>query len=100
MAVANNANSHAAKPAITHYRITERFQYHNELTIKLETGRTHQIRVHMAHITVANKGQTGMTHLLVPILGSVHQASYAAFKHVLHVCPRLEQFPGDLIEMM
>mgnify|MGYP001178422977 CR=1 FL=1 len=50
MAVANNANSHAAKPAITHYRITERFQYHNELTIKLETGRTHQIRVHMAHL--------------------------------------------------
>ena len=50
MAVASNANSHGAKPAITHYRIAERFQHHNELTIKLETGRTHQIRVHMAHL--------------------------------------------------
>jgi len=38
------------KSAITHYRVTERFRYHTHLTIRLETGRTHQIRVHMAHI--------------------------------------------------
>lgn len=50
MAVAKNPNSQGAKPAITHYRIAERFRQHIELTIKLETGRTHQIRVHMAHI--------------------------------------------------
>ena len=39
----------SGKPAITHYRILERFQHHTRLKISLETGRTHQIRVHLAH---------------------------------------------------
>jgi len=39
-----------AKPAITHYRVEERFPAHTLLRVSLETGRTHQIRVHMAHI--------------------------------------------------
>lgn len=38
------------KPAITHYRIMERFRHCTRLRLRLETGRTHQIRVHMAHI--------------------------------------------------
>lgn len=38
------------KPAVTHYRIMERFRIHTRLRLRLETGRTHQIRVHMAHI--------------------------------------------------
>ena len=37
------------KPAITHYRIRKRFGHHTCITVNLETGRTHQIRVHMAH---------------------------------------------------
>ena len=36
------------KPAITHYRIAERFKHHTALSVSLETGRTHQIRVHLA----------------------------------------------------
>lgn len=38
------------KPAITHYRVLQRFRAHTHVQVKLETGRTHQIRVHMAHI--------------------------------------------------
>ena len=37
------------KPAITHYRVTKRFGHHTQIAVNLETGRTHQIRVHMAH---------------------------------------------------
>jgi 23S rRNA pseudouridine1911/1915/1917 synthase len=38
------------KPAITHYKVLERFGYVTLVSCKLETGRTHQIRVHMEHI--------------------------------------------------
>ncbi|WP_440996231.1 23S rRNA pseudouridine(1911/1915/1917) synthase RluD [Arhodomonas sp. SL1] len=38
------------RPAVTHYRILERFPAHTLLRCRLESGRTHQIRVHMAHI--------------------------------------------------
>jgi 23S rRNA pseudouridine1911/1915/1917 synthase len=38
------------KPAITHYEVLERFAVHTYLRCRLETGRTHQIRVHMQHL--------------------------------------------------
>ncbi|MDR9830531.1 23S rRNA pseudouridine(1911/1915/1917) synthase RluD [Vibrio sp. FNV 38] len=38
------------KPAVTHYRVAEHFREHTRIRLRLETGRTHQIRVHMAHL--------------------------------------------------
>ncbi len=43
-------NDHIGREATTHYRIAEKFRAHTHLRCQLETGRTHQIRVHMAHI--------------------------------------------------
>ncbi len=40
----------AGKPALSHYRVIRRFRAHSHISVTLETGRTHQIRVHMAHI--------------------------------------------------
>ena len=42
--------SQGGKRAVTHYRVATRFPHHTHIKVKLETGRTHQIRVHMAHI--------------------------------------------------
>lgn len=38
------------KDAVTHYRVLKRYENHTHVRVKLETGRTHQIRVHMAHL--------------------------------------------------
>ncbi len=40
----------SGREAVTHYRVLEKFQAHTFIRVMLETGRTHQIRVHMAHI--------------------------------------------------
>ncbi len=42
--------------AVTHYRVRERFRAHTLVECRLETGRTHQIRVHMAHVKHALLG--------------------------------------------
>jgi len=40
----------SGRPAVTHYRVLERFRAHTYLSVKLETGRTHQIRLHLSHV--------------------------------------------------
>ena len=42
--------SQGGKRAVTHYRVAKCYPHHTHIRVKLETGRTHQIRVHMAHI--------------------------------------------------
>ena len=41
----------SGRPSVTHYRVMEKYRLHTRLRLRLETGRTHQIRVHMSHIT-------------------------------------------------
>jgi len=38
------------RPSVTHYRVMKRFRAHTLVHVQLESGRTHQIRVHLAHI--------------------------------------------------
>jgi len=45
------AVSFVGRPSVTHYRVMEKFRLHTRLRLRLETGRTHQIRVHMSYIS-------------------------------------------------
>ena len=50
MAVVDDDEGQGGKSAVTHYRVRQRFQHHCLIECRLETGRTHQIRVHMQSI--------------------------------------------------
>lgn len=67
-------NEKNGKPAITHYKVLERFKNYTYMQFKLETGRTHQIRVHMASIG----------H---PLLGDIlYSGGRSPFKHLQGQC--------------
>ena len=59
-------DSGGAKHAVTHYKVLERFGYVTLVSCRLETGRTHQIRVHMKHIghTLFNDARYGGDRIL------------------------------------
>lgn len=58
------------RDAVTHYRVLERFRAHTHVRAQLETGRTHQIRVHFAHIKHALVGDTTYAGRLLPPRGA------------------------------
>ena len=62
------AISKSGEPAITHYRTLDTFSVHSLLELSLETGRTHQIRVHLAHLghPVLGDGMYGHRSTLIP----------------------------------
>jgi 23S rRNA pseudouridine1911/1915/1917 synthase len=64
------------KNAITHYRIEERFPRHTLIRVKLETGRTHQIRVHMNHLRHPLVGDPVYGRLRLPV-GASEEAAEA-----------------------
>ena len=80
------------RPAVTHWRVLERFRGFTYVECRLETGRTHQIRVHMAHIGHPILGDT-VYGAKKPVPGLQGQCLHAAGLRFLH--PRT----GELVEL-
>jgi 23S rRNA pseudouridine1911/1915/1917 synthase len=80
-------DSEIGKPAVTHYKVMERYGYVTLVECILETGRTHQIRAHMRHIghPLFSDERYGGTE----ILRGERTASYKAFiQNCFKLCPR------------
>jgi 23S rRNA pseudouridine1911/1915/1917 synthase len=71
------------KPAVTHYEVREAFAAHSELVFRLETGRTHQIRVHLAAIghPVLNDPLYGKLEPRFDLPGQALHAWRLSFRH-------------------
>ena len=104
------------KPAVTHYRVKTRFRAHTHLEVQLETGRTHQIRVHLSHAKLPIVGdQTYNPRLLIPpkcteqlnttLLNFKRQALHASNLALTHPTTGEEMsweapLPGDMQDLL
>jgi 23S rRNA pseudouridine1911/1915/1917 synthase len=104
------------REAVTHFRIEQRFRAHTLLRVQLETGRTHQIRVHLAHIGFPIVGDPvyggrkrlpagGALALNSALQGFGRQALHAQRLHLKHpVSGRQKSFeapiPADLESLL
>ncbi|UZH03838.1 23S rRNA pseudouridine(1911/1915/1917) synthase RluD [Pantoea anthophila] len=104
------------KPAVTHYRIMEHFRAHTRLRLRLETGRTHQIRVHMSHISHPLVGDPlyggrprppkGASEAFIATLrGFDRQALHATMLRLYHPISGIEMefhavIPQDMVDLI
>lgn len=106
----------SGKPAITHFRVMESFRNYTRLRLRLETGRTHQIRVHMSHIKhpllgdITYGGSIRLPKkageaLITAMRGFKRQALHAIKLELTH--PRTEEFmqfevdlPQDMAQLI
>ena len=98
---------HNSKPAITHWEVVTRYKGYTHIRCKLETGRTHQIRVHMAYIGHPILGDTVYGHKK-PELGQSSQCLHAGALCFAHprdgrpilVFAELPQYFKDVLEKL
>jgi 23S rRNA pseudouridine1911/1915/1917 synthase len=106
----------SGKDSVTHYRVEKRFARHTFVQVKLETGRTHQIRVHLSHIRFPLVGDqvyggrfqmpAGCSELLEKELRSFkRQALHAAKLGLQHpvtdeYCEWVQPLPDDMVRLL
>ena len=106
----------SGRPSVTHYRVMEKYRLHTRLRLRLETGRTHQIRVHMSHITHPLVGdpvyggrprppKNSTPELLAKLRGFKRQALHAAMLSLYHpITGELmtwhADLPDDFVELI
>ncbi|MDO5545979.1 MAG: RluA family pseudouridine synthase [Eubacteriales bacterium] len=96
-----------SKPAVTHWEVIRRYRGYTHIRCKLETGRTHQIRVHMAYIGHPILGDTVYGHKK-PELGQSSQCLHAGVLcfahprdgHPVMVFAGLPQYFKDVLEKL
>ena len=96
-----------SKPAVTHWEVIRRYRGYTHIRCKLETGRTHQIRVHMAYIGHPILGDTVYGHKK-PELGQSSQCLHAGVLcfahprdgHPVMVFAELPQYFKDVLEKL
>jgi len=96
-----------SKEAVTHYQVLKRYRSHTWVRLRLETGRTHQIRVHMAYIghPVTGDPLYGKKCSLMDTRGQVLHARCLEFAHPVTGQPmrfetELPDYFRELIELL
>lgn len=106
----------SGRPSVTHYRVMEKYRLHTRLRLRLETGRTHQIRVHMSHISHPLVGdpvyggrprppKNATPELLTVLRGFKRQALHAAMLSLFHPITGEQmtwhaELPEDFVELV